>query len=291
MMDNIFANNGITVLFIALTTLSIASASVYYNRSSTFAGQVIYFLNVGFIVLIVSTSITGPNTELGPRKALLIILFIFATTMSKFIFVDDFSPSIMYKFRDPLVYSGLIVVLIGVVCFLLEIPNYTWVLHSFWHYCVGTGLTLVQMGSVMKLPDVTINRDGKLIVVSGVDTNTSRGFITSTTSRSIKKMESSIAKYNLDPTPVKVNITTDSTKDGDTSSDISGTPVSSLTQQEQNYINNLLLYFDESGKLKNRQWELEYEKRSLRMTLVKKNKKILMLNNRKGMIKEASKNV
>jgi hypothetical protein len=104
-------------------------------------------------IIIVVTSITGPNQGVGPDKALFLLLFAFSLLFIKILYADNGRMMLVEKFTDATVYVGFAFVFIGVACFLIEIAGTEWITHGVWHFCIFTGITLLEIGTILTLPE------------------------------------------------------------------------------------------------------------------------------------------
>lgn len=153
-IDNIYAFGGFIIILICISSLPVTYE--LNKRSSIFWGQFLYLSVFTFNLIIVVTSILGPNQGVGTNKSLLILLFAILLLFIKIMYVDDCQVLVVLKFSDAAVFVGFALVLVGVVFFLIEIAGYEWIFHGIWHYCVFTGLALIQYGTMWHLPDLVI---------------------------------------------------------------------------------------------------------------------------------------
>src|SRR6185312_3042984 len=86
-LDNIFAFGGIVVIVICLASNPLIYESIRY--SSIQWGQVIYMSVFGMNLIIVVTSITGPNQGVSPDKALFLLLFAVCLLFVKILYADN----------------------------------------------------------------------------------------------------------------------------------------------------------------------------------------------------------
>jgi len=107
----------------------------------------------GMNLIIVVTSITGPNQGVSPDKALFLLLFAVCLLFVKILYADNGRMMLVEKFTDATVYVGFAFVFIGVACFLIEIEGSEWVTHGVWHFCIFTGITLLEIGTILTLPE------------------------------------------------------------------------------------------------------------------------------------------
>ncbi len=153
-IDNTYAFGGFIVVFICISSLPVTYE--FNKRSSIHWGQFLCLTVFAFNLVVVMTSITGPNQSVGPERSLMILLFAILLLFVKMLYVDDGQVLVVVKFSDPAVFVGFALILVGVVFFLIEIAGYEWIFHGIWHYSVFTGLALVQYGTMWHIPDLVI---------------------------------------------------------------------------------------------------------------------------------------
>jgi hypothetical protein len=152
-IDNTQAFSGlIIVLFAFITTAliyeSITNDSIYWTLFLTFS---IY----GCIIIVVLTSITGPQQEVGIKGAVLIITFALCIVFIKLLYVDRGRAYSLNRYLNWKFYLAILLIIIAVICFLLNIAGYTWVTHSIWHLCIFIAIELLLLVMKESFPSVS----------------------------------------------------------------------------------------------------------------------------------------
>ena len=159
-IDNINAFNGIDVVLLAFITTAMVYERV--RDDQIFWVQVTAFAVYSFTVIVVLTSITGPQQEVGVYGALIVFSFAISVAFLKLIYVDKGVSHPIGRFADWRIWLGLVLLLIGVVCFVLEYPGYEWITHSLWHLFAFTGIDFILYGLMAHLPDVSSRSGNRL---------------------------------------------------------------------------------------------------------------------------------